>query len=580
MAVLAVFFIVISGFFAGHALAGPCRYTRSDCPQCASGGLSLTGSQVSGDLQDKLVCTYGNEGAMNYVVMDITCQYDESTAQQNYDNLVARTQQGHQPSERLSGVSDLSNPGTTPSWKAATRTTTYAVNGASLAVITSTLAYDPGTTSQEREATFQQAREQNHDRAQKYADCFAASSFAGTGGTVAAAGSSPAVSGGALPASLQIDGGGIIGALSASIIPAVIGAIGALLGSAIGLCALFPGGFSWPGRDGGEGGTEELGGGVTWDDEKTSGGEEAINLQATGTGPGSFSSLDRGTLANITDPAVRERLREWFRNQVYQLGHWFVTPDGKNLASDFQVPADPSMKYPEIPIDEFLIDERLSTLVPSELHRRMAAQAAMQVPIEDIEKLRTSRWRTLRYSERIDLLRKLVPPFGAPIHAEGATMDVWQPVRADGSPNPPMDGFTVAWQYRVKNGPGDYESHIELNPASPEWTGQSAFGAVAILGHELKHTQQGLPVDIEGTSKEDIEQRGLVVRQSYGSFTHPEIDPSRYAANYVERDAESYGRNLALAIRERIRHDPETRRELRELIAKNKAGSAPPAGGP
>jgi len=227
--------------------AGPCGYTQNDCPKCPSGGLTFTNATLHSDASaDTLDCVYGSMDAMNYVHINIACQYDTGTAARWVASAHAA---GKDSGERVMPQADIFNTGRPrPSWSEANYQYDWTAKGQNLARVNSYMV-----VQREPVSTMQTVRLQNIKRVEQYVACFASFSPSGIPGTSAG---DPGSTGGSPPA-----GGGssssLPDALAASIIAALIGALGGLFGALLAALGIVPeGGFASGGEEGGQAGGE------------------------------------------------------------------------------------------------------------------------------------------------------------------------------------------------------------------------------------------------------------------------------------------------------------------------------------
>ena len=185
------FFLVFCVGVHSVGAATPCGLTKDDCPPCAGGGLTLTGSTAfdnnpSGSYEDTnpfagLTCNYGNPLSGNTVKMEIECYQDGSVAQKWFRYYKRETpypypESQYAPSNPQSSYWESpvghrnsavrgADPDKAPTFKSAYADWDFALAGRNVAKITSLTPTDT--------ITQQQATAENVRRISQYAGCFA-----------------------------------------------------------------------------------------------------------------------------------------------------------------------------------------------------------------------------------------------------------------------------------------------------------------------------------------------------------------------------------------------------------------------
>jgi hypothetical protein len=148
---------------------------------------------------------------------------------------------------------------------------------------------------------------------------------------------------------------------------------------------------------------------------------------------------------------------------------------------------------------------------------------------EDIRTIGSrSTWRSLSEDKRREFIQHLVNTIGA----------------QTGNPNIP-----VTYQTRAQGGPefAQYDQNtgtIVINPESSAYRNRRDL--INTIGHEIRHEYQKSPRGMESTDVDNI------VWRNNNDPADLYEDPSKYAAQYNERDAASYGNKIVNQVNRRI----------------------------
>jgi hypothetical protein len=245
-------------------------------------------------------------------------------------------------------------------------------------------------------------------------------------------------------------------------------------------------------------------------------------------------------------------MQEWINNTPYLRDFWRIKRDadgnaiGVYLDTSTWRRADGST-YPltEISAEDIRHYQIYTEPVPAQIHDVIAGRASSHLTDEDIRNIGSrSRWQNMTEQDRRQFIQRLVNLFGSETGNNNIPVCFMTP--AEGGPE-------HACFDHVNN-------DIRINPNSPVYHNRRDL--IRALGHEIRHEEQYSPRDMENP------QTTNMVWENRNNYNDLDKDPSAYAAQYLERDAESYGDKLFNHVRQSVR-------DLKNRLSRPPAPPAP-----
>ena len=266
------------------------------------------------------------------------------------------------------------------------------------------------------------------------------------------------------------------------------------------------------------------------------------------TGAGGTGAVQAGTQAATPNP-----VQDWIDSRTVYPGNWHVSPDGQSVYNDITGPL-----YP-IPVDvitgaapdpkEVAI---FTTDLPKGDHERISEKVVDSVVIDDSIDQDSFRdftdytWKkNMRENPQKcqDAVKHVARLIGAEVGEKNVVVDFANGfVQSDGS------------FYKVKDACFDpVTKHIIINPNSPVYL--TPGEAIDTIAHEIKHQQQ---YDLSNPMENPTARNVATINT--GQYYVYDADPGRYAGQYLENDASSFGREVRKSVREQA--DKNARKEL------------------
>lgn len=279
----------------------------------------------------------------------------------------------------------------------------------------------------------------------------------------------------------------------------------------------------------------------------------AILGKKSPTNPGGLADIPKrpqappaagaGTAQAGTQAATPNAVQDWIDSRTVYPGSWKVSTDGRFVYNDITGPL-----YP-IPVDvitgvspdpnEVAI---FTTDIPKGDHAKMAQDVVDSIVLEDsIDKDSFRDFTTYNWNKNLrenpqkcqEAVKHIASVIGAEIGEKNVIVDFASGfVQTDGSIYPVPDAVFDS-----------VTRHIVINPGSSAYTSPNAV--VKTIAHEVKHQQQfNLNNPMENPTARNI------ATLNYGQYYIYGQDPGRYAGQYLENDANSFGEKVKNTIRE------------------------------
>lgn len=254
------------------------------------------------------------------------------------------------------------------------------------------------------------------------------------------------------------------------------------------------------------------------------------------SGPSAPPSSGAGATAPQTPSgAPSGPAQAWIGSRTVYPGSWNISPDGTKILLD---------GYPgyEIPIEWVTGTSQnttentiYNTGLPTGDHDQAAGNVNQNTDSEDAGNFTKSKWSSLDNNARLAALSKLAQTIGQQLGESGVTVQL--------DPNMTFsNGQTMDAVY--DNGV------VKINPNSTFWDDPGKM--VETIAHEVKHQQQWNPAN--PMENQTARNAASVNQQNYHDFNS---DPAKYAGQYVENDANSFGQKVRQQIRGRAVSDQE-----------------------
>ena len=248
------------------------------------------------------------------------------------------------------------------------------------------------------------------------------------------------------------------------------------------------------------------------------------------------------TPASTTDPAVQD----WLDSRTVYPGTWHVSPDGTSISVDgypgYDIPVSWVTGTSQNPIENTIFN----TPIPGDDHADIADNVTddlIDADSDAFEKFTNYTWHRMDDAGREDAISDLVKTIGKNLGEPNVTVVFDPNMKFDPTPaypnGQPMDAVS------------DFGNHvIRINPNSTYWNDPGKM--IEIVGHEMKHQQQWDPANpMENQTARDA---ATTNRDNYHKY---ETDPSKYAGQYVENDANSFGQNVRTDVRTEAANEEE-----------------------
>lgn len=235
-----------------------------------------------------------------------------------------------------------------------------------------------------------------------------------------------------------------------------------------------------------------------------------------------------GGTATATGGGGKDPASKWMGTRAIYAGNWKLSPDGKAITLE---------NYPgyEIPVEwvtgtsgNEIENTIFSTDLPTAEHEQYANNVTQETKSKDLEKFTRSRWVEMGDEEKKDALTKLAQHLGKQLGESTVTVEL-DPNMKFGNGEPMDACFTK-------------DGIVKINPRSDYWNQPGMI--VEFLAHEVKHQQQG---NLDNPMENETARNTTNVNEeNYHRF---DSDPAKYAGQYIENDATSFGKQVSSKLR-------------------------------